>query len=121
MENLISYKWQILSALEFVIILYLSIKLKWAKKSVDPIEIQLKKEKKNEVDMGNLMKDLHLSKDLYRELSRKYHPDRFVGTPLVEKANDLFQLIQKNKNNYHQLQELKNRATLELNMNQNSN
>lgn len=117
MENLIYYKWHILSAVEFAIIIYLSIKLNRAKKSVDPIERQLRKDKKNEVDMGNLMKDLHLSKDLYRELSRKYHPDRFAGTSIEDKANELFQLIHENKNNYHMLLALKDRASNELKTN----
>lgn len=117
MENLIHYKWHILSALEFVIIIFLSLKLKGTKKNVDPIEIQLRKEKNNEVDMGNLMKDLHLSKDLYRELSRKYHPDRFAGTSIEDKANELFQLIHENKNNYHMLLALKDRASNELKTN----
>ena len=108
------YLWQLIAGVELLIIVAFLLRMINKKRKLSPEEVRLRKAKKNEVDMKGLMKDLHLSKDLYKELSRSCHPDRFVGTGLVEKANELFQLIQKNKNNYEQLMHLKGRMSEEL-------
>lgn len=116
METILNVKWQILSISEFVIILFLFWKRK-IKKEETQESIELKKYKKSKMDMSYLMKDLHLSKSLYKELSRKYHPDKFIGSPSMERAQEIFQTIQQNKTNYKKLNEIKESAELELKFN----
>ena len=105
---LITYAWQGLALFEFLLIVFLLVKLR--KKRENTLEMNFKKFKKNEVDMDALMKDMHHSKDLYKELSRKYHPDRFVGSVLQSEAEELFKLIQENKTNFNKLEEIKIQA-----------
>ena len=56
-----------------------------------------------DIDMNNLMNSIHRSRELYKELSSKYHPDRFVNTPEYEIAEEIFQRISKNERNYKEL------------------
>jgi hypothetical protein len=105
---LIIYAWQGLALFEFLLIVFLLVKHR--KKRENTLEKNFKKFKKNEVDMDALMKDMHHSKDLYKELSRKYHPDRFVGSILESESEELFKLIQENKTNFNKLEEIKIQA-----------
>lgn len=107
---LITYAWQGLALFEFLLIVFLLLKLK--KKTKNTLKSNFKKFKKNEVDMDALMKDMHHSKDLYKELSRKYHPDRFIGSTLESKAEEFFKSIQENKTNFNKLNELKLQAEI---------
>lgn len=116
METILNAKWQIISISEFVIILFLFWKLK-IKKEETTESIELKKYKRSNLDMKDLMKDIHLSKNLYKELSRQYHPDKFIGSPFMERAQEIFQAIQQNKTNYNKLTEIKESAELELKFN----
>jgi hypothetical protein len=68
--------------------------------------------KRKEVDMDNLLVSMYKSKELYKELSRKYHPDKFVGSEQIAKAEAIFSEISANKNNYKNLLEIEKRAIL---------
>ena len=113
METLNHYKWIILSGLELLVILYLSFRLRKSKRS-NPEEIEIKKSKGSSIDMDEMMKNIHLSNELYKKLSRVCHPDRFAGTPLTELANEIFQEVQQSSKNYAQLLLLQDRITNEL-------
>jgi hypothetical protein len=65
----------------------------------------------------NLLNSIAKSAMLYKELSRKCHPDKFINTPLEETAQELFKEISKNKRNYEKLTMLKKKAIEELNIN----
>ncbi len=116
METLKLYFWQLLVVLETLVIIWLIYRSVKRRKERSTETDQILQAKSNIVDMQDLMKDLHLSSGLFKELSRKCHPDRFAGTDLEDHANELFQLIQQNKSNYGELVTLKERAKLELNI-----
>jgi curved DNA-binding protein CbpA len=67
-------------------------------------------------DMKNLVNSIAKSRELYKELSRQCHPDRFVNTDLQPTAEDIFQEISRNKRNYKILLALKERAIEKLNI-----
>ncbi|MBO6118160.1 MAG: hypothetical protein J6P44_06430 [Bacteroidales bacterium] len=99
-------------AIVFVVVLYLKEKYKHSKKS------ELKQKFGNkEIDFGNVMMSSFHAKEVYDELIKKCHPDRFVGDEhKTEIANKLSQEITENKNNYKRLEELKIQAIKELNI-----
>lgn len=66
--------------------------------------------------MGNLMNSINNSSELYKELSRKCHPDRFVNSPDQKLAEEIFQEIARHKRNHEKLIALKERAIAELNI-----
>jgi len=112
--------WLWIALFEFVIIAFLLFKLK--KKGSDLKFGDLSKEKirnakKSEVDMNNLMNSINGSKDLYKELSRTCHPDRFINSDKQKIAEQIFQDISKYKRDFKKLTELKERAITELNIN----
>jgi hypothetical protein len=74
-----------------------------------------KKAQSSTINMDNLMNSINSSSELYKELSRAYHPDRFIGTHLESKSKELFQEISANKRNYEGLCKIKERAQKELN------
>ena len=41
--------------------------------------------------MNNLMDSIHNSRNLYKELSKKCHPDRFINDPKQKIAEEIFQ------------------------------
>ena len=65
-------------------------------------------------DMDNLMNSIYGSRDLYKELAKKCHPDRFINMPNQKLAEEIFQEITENERNYEKLMSLKNRAIIEL-------
>lgn len=109
-----------IAIIELLIILFLIWKLiKAAKGSQqsDAIKQNLKNAKNSKVNMGDLMDSINGARELYKELSRKCHPDLFINTDKQLIAQDLFQEISKNKRDYKKLTELKERAVLELKVN----
>ena len=111
--------WFWLSIIELVIILFLVFKLSSKKKNLafsDLNKENLKKSKETDIDMGNLMKSINNSSELYKELSRKCHPDRFVNSPDQKLAEEIFQEIARHKRNHEKLIALKERAIAELNI-----
>jgi hypothetical protein len=67
--------------------------------------------------IDNLLNSITKSSMLYKELSRKCHPDKFINTPLQETAQELFKVISRNKRNYEKLITLKKRSIEELHIN----
>lgn len=109
--------WFWISIIEFLIIILLIVKLRWKSSNLTFSEIsndKKRKAKSTEIDMENLMNSINISKELYKELSRACHPDRFVNSEKQKIAVEIFQEISKNKRNYKVLQELKRKAIIEL-------
>lgn len=110
----------ILSIVEFLIIIYLILKIRKKNSNFDFNDIpkeKLRKAKSSSVDMDNLLNSINGAKDLYKELSRKCHPDRFINTDKQSLAEEIFQEISKNKRNFKALQNIKNRAEQDLEIN----
>ena len=62
---------------------------------------KIKKETKDQsVNVEDLITSIHKSKQLYSELAKKYHPDRYVDSESYDKILELFKEITKNKRNY---------------------
>lgn len=111
--------WFWLSIIELIIILFLVFKLLSKKKNLafsDLNKDNLKKSKETDIDMVNLMNSINNSSELYKELSRKCHPDRFVNSPNQKLAEEIFQEIARHKRNHEKLIALKERAIAELNI-----
>lgn len=111
--------WVALIELLIILVLLLIIRIKIRSKrriAYDDLDKRkLKKKLSNSsVDMNNLMRSINESKELYKQLSRLCHPDRFVNTDKDEIANIIFQEISKNKRNFDKLNELKQKAINEL-------
>lgn len=119
-ESYLSNFWLWLSILELLIIVLLVYKLK--KKSSDLVfkdipKDKIKDAKSTTIDMNNLMNSINNASELYKELSKNYHPDRFVNSDKQTLAEEIFQEISKNKRNFNALQNLKIRAKNELEIN----
>lgn len=110
--------WEYIAITELVIILILiAFVVHLRNKSNLKNKIKNSIKQQGGVDANEVMKDIWLSKGSYDELKKKCHPDRFVGDENKQRiANEIFQEITKNKNNYQKLQELKQRAINELNI-----
>ena len=114
-----SSTWFWVALLEFLIIVILIIKFNWLRSRTEISDLSKKKIKefqKTEIDMDNLMSSINYSKNLYNELSKKCHPDKFTKDSQRKIADKLFQEISTNKRNYQKLLELKQRAIDELNL-----
>ena len=107
--------WMIIALLEFVIILFFLFR-KSATKTSSQMKISVFEEAKiSEIDMDNVMMSMHQAKSLYKELSKKYHPDKFVDPALKENAERLFMEMTQHKRNFKKLQELDEEAERILN------
>ena len=80
--------------------------------SVDLIE----KAKHEDIDMTDVMDSINKSRELYKSLSSKYHPDRFELDAHKIIANEIFQEIVESKRNYKKLLDLKAKAESKLNV-----
>ena len=66
-------------------------------------------------DFGNIFNSVFNAEPLYKELSRKCHPDRFApDAKTMAVADELFQRVTKNRNNIKELQALKEEITQKL-------
>lgn len=110
--------WLWVAVIEFVLIVWLLTKPKRKKKKkLDLSDVQKSDLRKSEnIDMKNLMNSIHHSKELYKELSKRSHPDKFVNTSKQEIAEDIFQRISKNKRSYEQLMLIKEEAKSKLDL-----
>ncbi len=99
-----------------MILLYVQLKKRPAGNEKDD-SVETKKAVKNEINMHALMDNITKSSKLYKQLSRKCHPDRFVNNPRQQIAEEIFKEITRRKRNYEKLTHLKNRAIRELNIN----
>jgi hypothetical protein len=109
--------WILIASIEFLVILLLLLNKKKKTDFSDLNKSDFKKMKSQDIDMENLMNSITNSKELYKELSKKCHPDRFVNTELQFIAEKIFQEISENKRDYNSLLKLKERAIKELNIN----
>ena len=66
------------------------------------------------IDFGNVVSSSLLAKGLYDELKKICHPDRFQKEHDINKANELFQLINQNKGDYNRLLQLKEQVYNQL-------
>ncbi len=119
-NGLLSSTWFWLSIIEFTVIIFLLIRLRKKKTELafsDLPKDKMKNAKSSAIDMDNLMNSINGSRDLYKELSKACHPDKFVNTEKQKIAEDIFQDISKDKRNFEKLLALKERAKNELNIN----
>ncbi len=80
----------------------------------DKIRGQILEEK---IDFGNVVSSSLLAKNLYDELKKVCHPDKFQKQEDVNTATELFQLLVQNKGDYNKLLSLKERIYIELPIN----
>lgn len=118
--SMLNSVWFWIALLELALIIFLIFRLKSKKNKLGLSEMetnQIKESKGANIDMDNLINSIHNSKNLYKELSKKCHPDRFINNPLQKNAEEIFQEITKNERNFEKLSKLKERAISELNIN----
>jgi hypothetical protein len=104
---------------ELVLILLLVFKLKSKKNKLALSELErdtVKSAKSTKIDMDGLMNSINSSRGLYKELSRKCHPDKFMNDPKQKKAEEIFQEISRHERNFEKLNLLKTKAINELNI-----
>ena len=109
--------WFWIALIEFIIILFSLFKKNKKKSSLDFADLsreKVKSAKMASIDMGNLMDSINNSRDLYKELSRSCHPDKYINSDKQKVAEDIFQNITKFKRDFRKLSELKKRAITEL-------
>ena len=124
--GLLSNYWFWIATAEFALILLLLYKVRKNKTEIFLPQAEqnvpltkgniLQNSKETEIDMDDLMNSIHKSKDLYKKLSTKCHPDRFTNRDLNKKADMIFQEITRNQRNYKRLLELKEVAQTQLNI-----
>lgn len=118
-SNASSNIWLWVSVVEFGLILFLILrprkKVINSTLSSDEVGV-LNTSKSGEINMDDLMNNIHKSRDLYNALIRSCHPDRFrhINERHAEIADKLSQEITLNQRNYNRLVELKNIAEQEL-------
>jgi hypothetical protein len=102
-----------------LLIVFLIYKLKSKNNVFELTDLEtkhLKNSKNNKIDMDNLMDSIHNSRNLYKELSKKCHPDKFINNPKQKIAEEIFQEISENERNFEKLSAIKLRAVNELNI-----
>lgn len=111
--------WMWISIFESICIIGLLLILLGARNKHTEIQRQFKANaKKEDVDFNNIIVSSFHAGDLYNQLKKVCHPDRFSSNPeLMSKADDLFQQITQNKHDLKKLQELKAEAIKELHIN----
>ncbi|MFP4846082.1 hypothetical protein [Winogradskyella sp. PE311] len=115
-DSALSY-WFWIGLLELVIITVLIYKVYHKNKKLDFADLtddKFKAAKSSKIDMNSLMQSINESKDIYKELSKLCHPDRFINSDKHDNALAIFQEISNNKRNYKELANLKERAIIEL-------
>lgn len=119
-ESSMQWIWISIVSVQFIVILLLLFRIRAIRRnhtSLIDVNESMRKARESEVDMHSLIKDIAHSKNLYKDLSRKCHPDRFQDPELKLLANEIFQEVSKNKRSFSKLTELKTRAINELNLN----
>ena len=97
--------WFYISIIEGAYILYLYFGSKKSNKNV-----KFKKAQKATINMDDLMSNINDSKDIYKELSRKYHPDRYIDPKQNKIAQELFKEINDSRHNVKALKDIKIKA-----------
>lgn len=115
-SDTVNQVWMYVATVEFFVIVAIVYFIIYKYKRGDLILAEsetskLKRElKKSDLNMHDVMNDINASRTLYKSLSRKCHPDRFVNTEKHAYAELLFQDISKNKRNYKALEGLRDEA-----------
>lgn len=118
-NGLSSSTWFWFSIIEFIVIIFLLIKVSKKKTELTFSDLpndKHKNAKSTAIDMDNLINSINGSRELYKELSKACHPDKFLNSDKRKIAEDIFQEISKDKRNYEKLLALKERAKNELNI-----
>jgi hypothetical protein len=109
--------WKYIAYTEFVILVILIfILIKNKTKIKSDFEKAIINDKTKGFDMDELILDISKSRSLYKELSKKYHPDLFVNSEIHNEINMLFQEITKHKSSYSELLKLKETAENKFNI-----
>lgn len=82
---------------------------------------KLKREINNNIDdinMNDLMNNINKSSELYEQLKRRCHPDRFTtkSDEIQKYADEIASEVAKNRSDYNKLLELKDKAERLLNV-----
>ena len=111
--------WMWISIFEAICIIVLLLILLGSQNKYTEIQRQFKANaQKEDVDFNNIIVSSFHAGDLYNQLKKVCHPDRFSSNPeLMSKADNLFQQITQNKHDLKKLQELKAEAMKELHIN----
>jgi len=111
--------WFYIAAVELVIIgsvlFYYSRKKR--KEQLTGNEKFFEDSKNNDIDMDEVLFDINNSgeaRKFFKQLSKKYHPDKFLDPAMNAKAIIIYQEMTKNKLNLKNLKELEKKAKAEL-------
>ena len=105
----------VIAAVVVLLIIVVLLLLKAKRSTQHKIKQQVLKETNN-INWSDTM-HVFEAKKLYDQLKVKCHPDRFVEPDMNKLANELFQEITRNQNNYSKLLLLKKEAIDKLNIN----
>lgn len=106
--------WLWVAILELVIIVVLLFVLLYKKSALHSRKSKILAE---DPDFANVFDSAFNAAPLYKELSRKCHPDRFAPDPeKMRIADNLFRRITENKNNIKELHKLKEEISQKLEM-----
>lgn len=110
--------WLYLAFGEFLIILFLIIYINHLKRkqTVTKFEKEILEAKDGDINMVDLMLSINKSRELYKELSRKCHPDKHIESLFQKEIEELFQEITENKRNFQELVKLKEIAINKFNI-----
>ena len=92
--------WFLIATIEFIVILILLYFRMKGKRSSNNEILKMKSVK---LDMDVVLSDIFKAKELYDELARKCHPDRFIGTDKEQEALRIFQELSANRRSYTEL------------------
>lgn len=106
--------WLIVAIVEFAVIVYLLLtKLNISNSKKAQIKNEVMQE--GSIDFSNVLNNAFNSKEIYDDLKKKCHPDRFVDDAEREAiANELFQRITQNQHNIDNLRKLREEAVQKL-------
>ena len=106
--------WLIVTIVEFAVIVYLLLtKLNISNSKKAQIKNEVMQE--GSIDFRNVLNNAFNSKEIYDDLKKKCHPDRFVDDAEREAiANELFQRITQNQHNIDNLRKLREEAVQKL-------
>lgn len=106
--------WLIVAIVEFAVIVYLLLtKLNISNRKKAQIKNEVMQE--GSIDFSNVLNNAFNSKEIYDDLKKKCHPDRFVDDAEREAiANELFQRITQNQHNIDNLRKLREEAVQKL-------
>jgi hypothetical protein len=109
--------WMWIAFAELVFIIFLSTKIMKGKHNLSDKQRMKQETLDAEIDFNNIVKSSFLAQQLYDELKKKCHPDRFpLDADKNKIANEISQELAKNKRNHKRLLELKEQAKQQLNI-----